>query len=79
VLWFRPTVADATSVTTADVESRHLPALSNGQDEPSLTAARQFVHSMVAEQQAAQAAAHPPAAPKPPPQTKARTTTPSTT
>jgi protein phosphatase len=79
VLWFRPTVADATSVTTADVESRHLPALSSGQDEPSLTAARQFVHSMVAEQQAAQAAAHPPVPPKPTSQPKPRSTTPSTT
>jgi protein phosphatase len=81
VLWFRPTVADATSVTTSDVESRHLPALSAGQDEPSLTAARQFVHSMVAEQQAAQAAAHPPVPPKPlsNPQPKPRSTTPSTT
>jgi protein phosphatase len=75
VLWFRPTIADATNVTAADVESRHLPALTTGQDEPSLTSARQFVHSLVAEQQAAQAADRPTPTPTP----KSRSTTPSTT
>jgi protein phosphatase len=77
VLWFHPTVADPTNVTTADVESRHLPALASGQQEPSLTAARQYVDRLVAEQQAARAAARPPAdrrvAPVP------RSSTPSTT
>ncbi|HEY3810768.1 MAG TPA: Stp1/IreP family PP2C-type Ser/Thr phosphatase [Acidimicrobiales bacterium] len=75
VLWFRPTIADATNVTTADVESRHIPTLTAGQDEPSLSSARQFVHALVAEQQAAQAAARP--TPQPPP--KSRSTTPPTT
>jgi len=57
LLWFRPTVADATSVTTADIESRHLPTLRAGQEEPSLTAARQYVDNLVAEEQAARKAA----------------------
>ena len=61
VLWFRPTVADATEVTTADVVSRHLPALSAGQQEPSLDAARQFVTSMVDRK-----AGRPAGAPRPP-------------
>ena len=76
VLWYRPTVAQATSVTTADVESRHLPALVSGQQEPSLGAARLFVNSMVTEKQeallAARAAA--PVLPLPTPRS-----TPSTT
>ncbi len=66
VLWFQPTVADATGVTTANVESRHLPALAAGQQEPSLSAARQFVNSMVTEEQSARfadrVANNPPAA-----------------
>ena len=56
VLWLRPTVADATDVTTADVLPRHLPALLAGQQEPSLSAARQFVSSMVGEKQATEPA-----------------------
>ena len=67
VLWFHPTVADATAVTTAEIEARHLPTLSAGQEEPSLTAARQYVDRLVAEKQAAQAAAQPSTpAPSPP-------------
>jgi protein phosphatase len=63
VLWFHPTVADATTVTTADIEARHLPTLTAGQEEPSLTAARQYIYRLVAEKQAAQAASQPPASP----------------
>jgi PPM family protein phosphatase len=61
LLWFRPTIADATTVTTADVLAHNLPTLAAGQEEPSLTEARQYVHNLVAEQQSAQAAARPPA------------------
>ncbi len=60
LLWFRPTVADGTNVTTADVLAHNLPALSAGQEEPSLAEARQYVHNLVVEQQTAQAAARPP-------------------
>ena len=77
VLWFQPTVADATTVTTADIESRHIPTLAAGQQEPNLTAARQYVDRLVAERQAAQAAAGPSVAPRPRP--TSRTTTPTTT
>ena len=77
VLWFQPTVADATTVTTADIESRHIPTLAAGQQEPNLTAARQYVDRLVAERQAAQAAAGPSVAPRPQP--ASRTTTPTTT
>jgi protein phosphatase len=77
VLWFHPTVADATTVTTADIEPRHIPTLMAGQQEPSLTAARQFVNRLVAEQQAARAAIGPSVAPQGPP--ASRPTSPSTT
>jgi protein phosphatase len=77
LLWFRPTVAEATSITTSDVESRHLPALTAGQTEPTLKAARQYLDHLVAEQQAARlAAAGPPAAPTNQP---VRSTSPTTT
>ncbi len=72
VLWFQPTVADATTVTTDQIESRHIPTLAAGQEEPSLTAARQYVDRLVAERQAAQSATEPPAA-------NPRSTSPSTT
>lgn len=81
VLWLRPTVADATTVTTADVLPRHLPALSAGQQEPSLSAARQFVSSMVVEKQAAEPATPAPTTTVAPTTTlapKPRSTTPST-
>jgi protein phosphatase len=77
VLWFQPTVVDPTTVTTADVESRHLSTLDSGQQEPTLNAARQYVDRLVAEQQAAQAAARPPVATQP--QSPRRTTPSSTT
>jgi protein phosphatase len=75
VLWLRPTVADATEVTTADVLPRHLPALSAGQQEPSLSAARQFVNSLVNEKRATEP---PPRAPIPTLPPRPRSTTPST-
>jgi protein phosphatase len=75
VLWFRPTVADATAVTTADVLPRHLPALSAGQQEPSLSAARQFVSSMVNEKRSTDPARPAPTTTLPP---RPRSTTPST-
>ena len=75
VLWFAPTVADATNDTTADVLPRHVPALMSGQEEPNLAAARQFVASMISEKQAADFAARPPAPPKPKPPPKPKTTT----
>jgi protein phosphatase len=77
VLWFQPTVADATTVTTAEIEARHLPTLRAGQEEASLTAARQYVARLVAEKQAADAAASPPVPSQPQP--KARATSPTTT
>jgi protein phosphatase len=68
LLWFRPTVKQPTSVTSATVESHNLPALTAGQTEPSLTAARQYVDNLVSEYQAAQAVLAPkPAPPKPAP------------
>jgi PPM family protein phosphatase len=75
VLWFRPTVANTTDVTTADVLPRHLPALSAGQQEPSLSAARQFVSSMVNEKRAAEPPQRAPTTTLPP---RPRTTSPST-
>ena len=73
VLWFHPTIADATHVTTKDVLNHQIGRLRAGETEPSLQAARQYVISLVAEAQAAQAAAAPP----PPPSTT--TSTPPTT
>jgi serine/threonine protein phosphatase PrpC len=78
VLWFKPTVADDTIVTTAEVEGRHLSTLAAGQEESTLAAARQYVDRLVAEQQAAQAAALPIVPPTTIP-ARPRTTTPRTT
>ena len=74
LLWFRPTIAATTDVTSDQVESRHLPALASGQVEPTLPAARQFVAGMVTEEQAAQAADQPAPRPKAPTTAPARTT-----
>jgi protein phosphatase len=73
VLWFHPTVAEATGATTSQVESRHVPTLAAGQPEPSLSAARQYVDRLVAEQQAAQAATRPPAPIRPHPKSQSTT------
>jgi len=79
LLWFRPTIAVSTDVTTDQVESRHLPALESGQQEPTLTAARQFVNSMVVEEDAARAALRPVAPAKTGPAKTTPTTRPRTT
>lgn len=63
VLWFHPTVADATHVTTKDVLDHQVPRLRAGQTEPTLQAARQYVINLVAEAQADRAAAAPPPTP----------------
>ena len=56
VLWIKPTVADRTGVTTAQVEPRHLAELTTGKTEVSLATARQYVANLRAEEQAARAA-----------------------
>jgi protein phosphatase len=61
LLWFHPTVAVTTGVTTSQVESYHLSALAAGQTEPSLAAARDLVASMVSEEQTVRQALIPPA------------------
>jgi serine/threonine protein phosphatase PrpC len=58
-LWFEPTVSQITSVTTLQVEPRHFAELSAGQPEPSISAARQYVTSLVTEEQTAEAATRP--------------------
>jgi protein phosphatase len=73
VLWFEPTVAYQTSVTTSDILSRHLPELQAGQQESSLSAAREYVQRLVAEKQTAERFAAPP--PFVPPTTVPKTTT----
>jgi len=60
LLWFHPTVAATTGVTTSQIESYHLSALAAGQTEPSLSAARQLVASMVSEEQTIREALRPP-------------------
>ncbi len=60
VLWWKPTVAQATITSTADIESRHVADLQAGVEEPSLGAANQFVTSLVIEKQQAETAALPP-------------------
>ncbi len=60
VLWWKPTVAQATNTSTADIESRHLPDLRAGIEETSLNAAKRFVISLVIEKQQAKAATLPP-------------------
>lgn len=54
VLWFDPTVASRTGVTTAQIESRHLSELRSGMTESTRGAARQYVANLVAEEKAAQ-------------------------
>ena len=79
VLWFQPTVADATAVTTDDIESRHIPTLAAGQQEPSLTAARQYVDRLVAEQPGSPGGDAGPSASAPRPSDGLDSTSPSTT
>lgn len=49
VLWFKPTVAQTTPLTTAQVLPYHLSALRAGQEEPSLSAARGYVQRLQSE------------------------------
>lgn len=49
VLWFEPTVARRTTVTTSDVLSSRLQALRAGQPEPSVRAAEAYIHNLTAE------------------------------
>jgi PPM family protein phosphatase len=53
VLWFKPTVAQRTGVTTAEVLSSSLPQLQSGLEEPSLSDAHQYVSNLVTAYQAA--------------------------
>lgn len=74
VLWIKPTVADATGVTTDQVLPRHLPALQSGVEESSLGSAVKYVDSLVSEKSLADSAALPPSSPG-----TAGTTSPPTT
>jgi serine/threonine protein phosphatase PrpC len=53
VLWFKPTVAERPTVTTAQVLPRHLGELQAGKQESSLGAARQYVANLRSEYRAA--------------------------
>jgi serine/threonine protein phosphatase PrpC len=59
VLWWQPTVSSVTSTTTGDIESRHVPDLEAGQQEPSMAAAEQYIGDLVNEKQQAEAATVP--------------------
>lgn len=52
VLWFKPTVAERTDVTTAEVPHRALGQLDQGMTEPSRSAAHDYVRNLVDEYQA---------------------------
>ncbi|GAC1353618.1 MAG: protein phosphatase 2C domain-containing protein [Acidimicrobiales bacterium] len=56
-LWFKPSLAERSAVTSAQVLAVHLPDLQKGRLEPSLSAARQYVKSLLEE--AAQQAGRP--------------------
>ena len=62
VLWWKPTIAQITDVTTADVEPYHLASLRAGVPESGVTAARTFVSRLQSEKTAATAAGLAPAA-----------------
>lgn len=49
VLWFKPTVAQRTGVTVAEVLPSRLQALRAGQTEPSIGAARSYIRNLTAE------------------------------
>jgi PPM family protein phosphatase len=65
VLWWKPTVARTTDTSINDIESRHIPELQAGVEEPSLSAAADYVSSLVTERKQAESAASPPASPAP--------------
>ncbi|GAC1543680.1 MAG: protein phosphatase 2C domain-containing protein [Acidimicrobiales bacterium] len=48
-LWFKPSLAERSAVTSAQVLPVHLPDLQKGRLEPSLVAARQYVKSLLDE------------------------------
>lgn len=56
VLWFAPTVADHTGVTTAQIEGRHIPELRAGVTESSMSASLTFVDNLTREYAQAQRA-----------------------
>jgi serine/threonine protein phosphatase PrpC len=49
VLWFEPTVAQRTNVTAGNILPYHLSSLKNGQEEPSLSAARAYISRLQTE------------------------------
>jgi serine/threonine protein phosphatase PrpC len=53
VLWFRPTLAQTTGVTTAQILPSALPSLQSGMTEPSLSAAKNYVNNLLDAYQAA--------------------------
>jgi PPM family protein phosphatase len=59
VLWWKPTVARTTTTSINDIESRHIPDLQAGVEEPSLSAADDYVSSLVTEKQQAESAGLP--------------------
>jgi PPM family protein phosphatase len=61
VLWWKPTVARTTTTSVNDIESRHIPELQAGVEEPSLSAAADYVSSLVTEKKQAESAGSPPA------------------
>jgi PPM family protein phosphatase len=63
VLWWKPTVARSTTTSIDDIESRHIPDLQAGVEEPSLSAADDYVSSLVTEKKQAESAAQPPTPP----------------
>ena len=67
VLWFQPTVADATTRDDRQIESRpHLPTWQPARRSRALTAARQYVTTWWPNEQAAQAGGRRPPAPRRP-------------
>jgi PPM family protein phosphatase len=65
VLWWKPTVARTTTTSISDIESRHIPDLQAGVEEPSLSAADDYVSSLVTEKRQAESAAQTPTPPAP--------------
>jgi protein phosphatase len=49
LLWFRPTIAARTSLTTADVLPYQIPVLRAGQEEGSLAGAQAYVRNLATE------------------------------
>jgi PPM family protein phosphatase len=79
VLWWKPTVARTTTTSISDIESRHIPDLQAGVEEPSLSAADDYVSSLVTEKRQAESAAQPPTPPAPATTVPAQQSLPPTT